>query len=122
MPEQPMPKPGGRPVKGYALATFARMIDERTEKGIQTYGRALETHNGRDALQDLMEELVDAVQYTTQAALERADLNMELDRLAREVASLTTLNQSLDRRVAELEAENTALAERVQRGKANAGS
>lgn len=42
----------------------------RQEKGIETYGTTLQPFNGRDALQDLYEELLDACQYTKQLCYE----------------------------------------------------
>ena len=42
----------------------------RAELGIARYGTPLLTHNGRDAIRDLTEELLDAIMYTTQAQLE----------------------------------------------------
>ena len=48
-----------------------RLLRRRREKGRKTYGSSLHTLNGRDALQDLQEELADALQYVTQRMLER---------------------------------------------------
>jgi len=44
---------------------------KRKEKGIKTYGVPLQAGNGRDALQDLYEELLDACCYIKQAMEER---------------------------------------------------
>lgn len=41
-------------------------LQARTERGIQTYGRALQTQNGRDALWDAYEEALDLCQYLRQ--------------------------------------------------------
>ena len=41
-------------------------IDARRAKGIETYGQALQPMNGRSALQDLYEELLDGAQYARQ--------------------------------------------------------
>jgi hypothetical protein len=46
------------------------MLD-RMVKGIESYGTVLQPFNGRDALQDLYEELLDACNYVKQAMLER---------------------------------------------------
>lgn len=43
----------------------------RKKKGIETYGIPLQAGNGRDALQDLYEELLDACCYLKQAMEER---------------------------------------------------
>jgi hypothetical protein len=46
-------------------------IEARAEKGIKKYGERLKPFNGRNALQDLYEELLDAVMYTKQLLLEQ---------------------------------------------------
>ncbi len=45
-------------------------LARRTERGRITYGRPLTTANGRDAIVDADEELLDAVQYVAQASAE----------------------------------------------------
>ena len=47
------------------------LINERRELGVRRYGSPLMTHNGRDSLVDLRDELLDALMYVTQAILER---------------------------------------------------
>jgi hypothetical protein len=46
-------------------------IERRKQVGIERYGTPLQAHNGRDALRDLFEELIDAVQYLAQVLIER---------------------------------------------------
>lgn len=46
-------------------------MEARRALGIKRYGTALKAHNGRDALVDLYEELLDAVMYAKQAIVER---------------------------------------------------
>ena len=46
-------------------------LDERMEKGIETYGMPLRAWNGRDALQDAYEEALDLCCYLRQAIEER---------------------------------------------------
>jgi hypothetical protein len=46
-------------------------IEQRRLLGIKRYGTALQPHNGRDALVDLYEELMDAVMYIKQILVER---------------------------------------------------
>ena len=53
---------------------------KRQKIGIERYGRSLETYNGRDALTDLTEELIDGLQYATQVRLETEDLVCSLCR------------------------------------------
>lgn len=65
--QQPEPKPGQQDVADYVL----RDIAERIEAGELKYGTKLQTFNGRDALWDLYQELLDAVFYARQAILER---------------------------------------------------
>jgi hypothetical protein len=53
---------------------WALVLDDmaaRREVGIERYGTPLQPHNGRDALRDLYEELLDAVAYTRQLIEER---------------------------------------------------
>lgn len=66
--EQPMPTPTGAPsVQGMVIAD----LQVRLQVGIQRYGTALQPNNGRDALRDLYEELLDAACYARQAIAER---------------------------------------------------
>ena len=61
------------PRQGQQLVTEAVIADlkERTEQGIRTYGRPLETFNGRDALLDAYHEALDLCQYLKQELMER---------------------------------------------------
>jgi hypothetical protein len=82
--DQPMPKQGGgRAVTPLALGLFQTMLREREMKGVATYGRSLHTENGRDPLQDLLEELIDGWQYAVQARMERDELHATLARWLR---------------------------------------
>lgn len=57
-------------LKNYFLA--------RRQKGIDTYGTPLQPFNGRDARQDLMEEILDACAYARQIHLEEpSPLNLK---------------------------------------------
>jgi hypothetical protein len=79
---QPQPTTSARsvPVKPLlldALACFdgvppwvAEAIEARALAGVERYGVALHTHNGRDSVRDLREELLDALQYLAQAHTE----------------------------------------------------
>lgn len=73
MNEQPMPTGDGQSV--FTLV-FADLM-AREEKGIETYGTSLKTRNGRDAMQDLYEELLDAALYIRQVIAERHDTQLE---------------------------------------------
>ena len=48
-------------------------LEYRVESGYRTYGKMLTTHNGRNAILDLCEEIGDAVFYSYQARLEAED-------------------------------------------------
>ncbi len=86
---QPMPRQdGGEPVTPAARTTFLAMLDQRERKGIETYGRSLHTQNGRDAVQDGLEELIDAWQYLVQVRMERAALERALAEARAEVERL----------------------------------
>lgn len=65
--DQPAPKPGGVPVQ----AVLIEALKQRMDFGLKKYGRPLETHNGRDPLRDMWEEMLDMVSYFTQYILER---------------------------------------------------
>ena len=47
-------------------------LQKRSDSGLQSYGVRLMTHNGRDALQDLYEELLDGACYAKQRLVEDA--------------------------------------------------
>jgi hypothetical protein len=47
-------------------------IEARKRVGLERYGTLLQPGNGRDALRDLYEELIDACMYVKQALLERS--------------------------------------------------
>lgn len=56
-------------------------IVAREKHGIEKYGTTLETWNGRDPLQDVLEEELDRFQYLVQARKERADMLAEIKQL-----------------------------------------
>ena len=51
-------------------ARFNDYIDQRTAKGVETYGGPLRTHNGRDTRRDMMDALLDFCQYQQQRIME----------------------------------------------------
>ncbi len=67
MTEQPKPKGSGNPILGMVLTD----LTNRALEGKLKYGEPLLANNGRDALQDLYEELLDAAMYIKQAMVER---------------------------------------------------
>lgn len=48
-------------------------LRRRANIGLQTYGVPLMTHNGRNALRDILDEVLDAMKYMTQHERERAE-------------------------------------------------
>lgn len=69
MSEQPMPVTTAR--SEGVFPALMEDIEARNEKGRLTYGRDLETFNGRDALRDAYEEALDLAVYLKQALMER---------------------------------------------------
>lgn len=85
---QPAPTPNASPPIWEQIV--ADMI-ARDEMGRRKYGTPLQAGNGRDALQDLYEELLDAVAYTKQAILERNEAKRITNGLAERVAAQSEL-------------------------------
>lgn len=53
------------------LNRFNEALHGRYRLGIQRYGTALQPYNGRDAVEDLKDEILDAIVYAKQACIER---------------------------------------------------
>lgn len=66
--DQPLPVPTGGE---YIQHLVMEDLRKRMELGIQRYGVPLQAFNGRDVLQDIYEELLDAACYVKQAMVER---------------------------------------------------
>lgn len=71
-PQDP-PRSGRRVV----LDDLVELLRQRSEFGQRKYGTKLETHNGRDAYLDALQELLDLFVYIHQAQMENADLRQE---------------------------------------------
>lgn len=67
--KQPIPKGLGSPILGMVLSDLTNRALEGTAK----YGEPLKAHNGRNALWDLYQELLDAAMYIRQAIEEQAE-------------------------------------------------
>lgn len=67
--DQPLPIRNDGPD---VLAALRDEIEARRVLGLARYGAPLQPHNGRDALKDLRDELLDGAAYATQLMLERA--------------------------------------------------
>ena len=65
--KQATPKGSGNPILGMVLADLTNRALEGTAK----YGEPLKAHNGRNALWDLYQELLDAAMYIRQAIEEQ---------------------------------------------------
>jgi hypothetical protein len=66
--EQPAPRHNNEPfVKDAVIADIQELCERRRIK----YGTHLQPHNGRDALQDAYEELIDGALYLKQLIMER---------------------------------------------------
>ena len=67
-----MPEPN--PIKNcnelYIKDLLIAEIRDRSERGLQTYGTYLQANNGRNALQDILEELLDGAMYIKQKIIE----------------------------------------------------
>lgn len=74
--DQPLPTEGQEDVQ----AALIREIEARRELGKQRYGRPLQTFNGRDALRDLLDELLDGATYAMQVRMEIAARQDRVDR------------------------------------------
>ena len=90
------PEPAPRRGRAVVLDDLVAVLKERSDFGLRKYGTRLETWNGRDAHLDALQELADLFVYQHQAAMERADLELEVAGLRAEAARLRA-------RVAELE-------------------
>jgi hypothetical protein len=68
--EQPAPvRTDGQDIQSLVMADIAA----RREVGIQRYGTPLQTNNGRDALRDAYDEVLDLACYLRQEIEERAE-------------------------------------------------
>jgi hypothetical protein len=91
--DQPLPIPGAVDVGPEVVADVLRYgglrsteivesvaedFRARIQLGIERYGHPLQTHNGRDALRDTRDELLDAAHYLKQAHLETRNPKIHL--------------------------------------------
>jgi hypothetical protein len=74
---QPMPKDGKEIVMPHLVKEFNQMAELRYKVGLERYGKPLQTFNGRDSGQDLVEELFDACIYAKQLRMEHQSLQAE---------------------------------------------
>lgn len=83
---QPAPSPGCENV----IDLVERDLRERAETGKAKYGTYLQTHNGRDALWDAYQEVLDQAMYLRQVLAERetVDETKRLRAVIREIAQI----------------------------------
>ncbi len=84
--EQPAPKKGKIKVLDHVLAD----LTQRAEAGKEKYGTNLMTENGRDALQDAYEEMMDAAMYLKQALLEKRKNEERVVKLLNAILEVTS--------------------------------
>lgn len=100
MTDQPAPTQGKTSVTEPFRQRFVDEGAERDMLGLERYGTALRTHNGRDAGQDAWEEWYDLGKYLEQLRLEHADALVEIgdlsSRLKRTTARLAAVERERD--------------------------
>lgn len=90
-----------------AKRVFLKTLVEREKRGIETYGVSLQTHNGRSAIRDAIEEAVDLFQYLVQVRMENAEAQARAKRLERTIAEKSS---KIDRQRNQLKALGQKLA------------
>lgn len=79
---QPAPTPNDRPAtwdlviaecESWASPDLIARMRARDAKGLATYGVRLQSHNGRDSLEDAMDEILDFMVYVKNGELEATD-------------------------------------------------
>lgn len=60
-------------LKNMGLPHIAEDIEARIRMGEKKYGTRLKSHNGRDAMLDLLQEALDAINYAKQLQIEGLD-------------------------------------------------
>ena len=87
---QPKPTGNGQDVaidaafalRGFGYDKIAEDIEARIRMGEKKYGTRLKSHNGRDAVLDLYQELLDSLNYAMQCDIEGIDDGALFDRIA----------------------------------------
>jgi hypothetical protein len=92
----PQPKPMSEEGSTLVLPHVLADLQARADWGLAKYQTYLHTNNGRDALVDLYQELLDAVMYVKQALLERESTTDKLTRLRTLVNAILDNHRNLD--------------------------
>jgi hypothetical protein len=114
--DQPAPRGDGTPVWDLVISD----MKERDALGRQRYGTPLRTHNGRDALVDAYQEILDLAVYVRQELEERRSIHEICDQVALIPGAedctpqniLTTISD-VEERVLTLEAANKDLRKKL---------
>lgn len=92
----PQPKPISGDGSALVLPHVLADLQARADWGLAKYQTYLRTHNGRDAMVDLYQELLDAVMYVKQVMLERETVDDQLARLRSLVISILDNWRNMD--------------------------
>jgi hypothetical protein len=118
---QSAPMPGKRCVIDQVMAD----LQERAEAGKAKYGTYLETHNGRDALWDLYQEILDAAMYVRQSLMERTDdrviaLQQQIEILREGIRNHAAESAQMQQELFRVRHERDALRDEARRRQASA--
>ena len=80
---EPMPRPGHANI--FDLAR--EVLEQRAKQGMETYGRPLETFNGRNPARDALEEAADQFVYLIQLCEEREKMLLWISDACGELAA-----------------------------------
>lgn len=92
----PQPRPIAEEGSALVLPHVLADLQARADWGLAKYQTYLHTNNGRDAMVDLYQELLDAVMYIKQALLERESTTDKLTRLRTSVNAILDNHRNLD--------------------------
>jgi hypothetical protein len=90
--QQPPPHEG----KESVTDAVVQDLQDRRDGGVKKYGMELESHNGRDALVDMYQELTDSVLYLRQYLMEVQDFRQAVARLEEARAQLFLVRNQID--------------------------
>lgn len=99
MTDQSMPTRVEQDVTPIARRVFLSVLDAQEQKGRAKYGTTLQTFNGRDAIEDALQELADLVQYLVQWRMEREVLLARLADCERLIAALEHERSAVEHKI-----------------------
>lgn len=109
---EPMSKPGSK----FVLSEVIKDFCARDAVGQKKYGTSLQTFNGRDSLNDAMQEAMDLVMYLKQAIMERDGQPLEEKIVQWANDRKLYENSTNDTRLSKLHEEIGEWQEEVERG------